>query len=70
VAEISGEAQHLYAPVAAAPFSEKFEGTVSAAVVHEDNFTGIRRLVDEARYFGGKQREALLLVVAGTDERE
>jgi len=41
---------------------------VAAAIVHQNNFTGIRRGIDEAGHLGGKQRKAVLLVVAGNDD--
>jgi hypothetical protein len=43
VAEVPGEAQHLDAAVARAPIGQKLDGAVGAAVVDQDNFTGIRR---------------------------
>ncbi len=68
VAEVSREAQHLDAAVARAPLGQQLDGAVCAAVVHQDHFTRIQRCIDEAGHLGGKQRQALLLVVAGNND--
>ena len=70
VPEVPGKAEHFNATVARAPIDKKVDGAIGAAVVDQHNFAGIGRGVNKTRNLRGEQGQALLLVVAGNDERQ